>query len=434
MPRSFHEFFRPWAELLKVQAPSGDSSLRGGDSRWNLLTYLLPTTIMIAAAFSLSSDLVGLSATDRMLVLKLYLALFAVLWLAGALTLSRWEPAAFCKVVGLLVVLVIPTVGMAFDLSYGRNSQLWFWIALVVWCAIAVVSVLGAEDLAWRKLLLVLGTIWALVGVITTIGTLRFFPYALDATESTRALHTLLDVRLLATVLFGSLLTILAFQRALGRRIGVPRIPRWYLPPVSGKDSSVARTILWPLVVISNILLEVLYALSDVAWTLVATTVAFFLRVGEEVTQLARSMIQNRRGVTTVTTVACTFFLLLILFYTAERSAGPALQYLQADEIAQSARWLGLLALNAAFGAFCVVGLTWLFESSKATVLDSSARALMLLLSMLLLSGLVMLALSRVEPLAVSGFRRIGLFSVLLLVLVGAGVVIRIRSRGLEQR
>ncbi len=425
MLQTIASYFRPWAQILGIPAPAQATAFKGGTIWANLATYLLPTFLTLIAAFVVASTAISASAAARLYVLRVYLAVFATLWIAAALTLVRWKPHRFLQFAGWCGAAVLPTAGMTMSLNLGLSAAGWFWISLVLWCVVAIWAVWNCDQ-GWQRVLIVLGTLWTVSGLITTLGSFSIIPYARDAIDSTAAVHIFLDVRTVLGVLFFAAVAATAFQRAWGRRIDIPPITRVYIPPIGLTENIVWRALLRSFVLIGNVVLAVVFVLLDVLLGLVVTFLAFFLRIGEEAAKILRGLVANKAVLSSILTVVATFLLLVVLYYTAFVSATIVPGYLGAASLRESLPGLGLLMANVLIGTVCVTGVTWLFEEHKSLVVEAGVTSLMFLLSFLLVTSLVMFGGARVEYFGLGAFRDLGPFSIVLLLLIGIGMVVRL--------
>jgi hypothetical protein len=384
--------------------------------------YIAAVIITANTGLLVASNTYGLTSRSALLVLQV------VLWLAAcayvATLLDRVSDSSDAdEVASGTVALIACSAPLARIVWITQRGDTATWS--LVLAGIAALLLLGsflsddASGLEW------LAGIWATVTSLLQAGQFDVLPYARGALHQIRTLHVALDLRIATTALFAAILFVKATIAAVER--GQPEIddlPLFRIPPPEPDWPPVLTAVILPFLVIGDALFRAFQAVVNLLWKLAATVAVFFYRIGEEIVETIDALFSSTRLLGAILKTLGTMLgslLTIMLLFRAARSL-PA--YIRSE------RLLG--QVMPLVEALYFLLLAWLVATCVCWILGKRREPEELWLTapfvvsnfiaIVFIAGIVLFALARIDRLALNGFRSVGLFSGILILLVGVGI------------
>jgi len=263
-----------------------------------------------------------------------------------------------------------------------------------------------------------------------TLGSSRLFGYAESSSRLSDA-HFLLDARYLITVLlllsaFGDAM-VRSFEAGLPKIPVSPRIPS--LDPDELPDSGMV-VILRPLLVFTNLFLMIAQALVNLVWQLIGFIVAYLYRTGKNLAQQVHALITNRTVLRATARVVISFVTALLFAQLVGIVAPDIDLYLASptSPFSLSGEVLGamvLISVLAVVSVGAVLLSTWMWKPNKKGIEQAAFGGSMILVALSLSSGIIYL-LAKTHLFDIVGFDSIGIFTLILLLMLGSVFVYHI--------
>ena len=252
--------------------------------------YVVGLLLTALVTFLVSSDAFGIPPLLHVPLIECFSVLAILAWISVAYWIAGSSDVGL---VTLVVGIGFAAVAAMFLESTSGIRPHAFWPCLVIWTAIAVLSVTDASSGdAWERLLLGLGVAWTVSMALIFAGTTRLLPYAVGPIANLKAVHRLLDVRYLLGILFVVLLLATAAVEAFRARL-----PRWpsmtplRIPATEG--SELLDLLLAPFVMIVNIALLVFSVVLDMLIKAAKAVAFYFGQVGRQAGALLQRMFRE---------------------------------------------------------------------------------------------------------------------------------------------
>jgi len=291
--------------------------------------------------------------------------------------------------------------------------------------SIATIEALDREGKdSWTKFLVALSSIWGITTGITTIGTLPFLGYSREALHSLTALHIMLDIRFILGVFLLALIVGLAFHAAIQENLpSLPHLRTWSLRVHDSHTGSILGMFILPFMALANVLLMALSVIVDLIMKVGTISATYLLRVGKHTTVILREVIMEKEvGRHTLRFIGL-FLCILLLVLLGKSAINPSIAYITSSQWSIELSKLFYLTLIGTLMIPCTAAVSILKENRLRAVHHPTAFGLAMVLAILLVAGGIVHGLSKIDVLKVNGFNGIGPYTILILLLVGAGAV-----------
>lgn len=394
--------------------------------------YIAAIVISANAGLLVASNTHGLTWASAVFVLKIVLWMAACAYVATLTDRISSSSDADEVAVGTALMLAC-SAPLARVVWVTQRGEMATWsLAFVGVTALVLLGMFLRDDasgLDW-----IAGT-WATATSLLQAGQFDIFPYARGAMQSVRALHTVLDLRIATTALFAIILFTRGLVAAVER--GQPKIddlPLLRIPPPESDWPPLLTAVSLPFLYIGDTLFRVMQAVANVLWKLVATIAVFFYRISEEIAEEVVALFSNvaliRAVLKSVGAILLSFVTLLLVF----RAARSLPAYIRNEEllgqIVPLVKVLFFLLLASAV-ATCIC---WVFGRHKAEDLWLTAPFVVSnFIAIAFIAGITLFVLAHIESMALNGFRRLGLFSWTLILLMVVGIPVWVTTRSAKK-
>lgn len=310
--------------------------------------------------------------------------------------------------------------------------SLWFYISLLLWLGIGLVSVYRSDAGAWAQLLTWLGTASTMTSALCAIGLYAPIAFAAQPLRDARNLHMLLDIRLTLGIGFLALCLLTATVRAFRFDLGaIPALRLLRVRPIAPRHTILAP-LTNPLIIVFNGAVFVVTQALNVLIGLVVTLILRVLRTGRELASLLWQLAFQKNAVMdllrALMAMAVTFGVIV-----AALELAPSVQgYLQASGRVSNAElpMVGALALIVLIGSSVIT----LLNDGRATEVPRILFGASLIAVLLVLSGGVVYVVAATDLIALPGFKTPGPVTVATGTLILLGVTAASIMGVVEQR
>ncbi len=356
-------------------------------------------------------------------------------WIALTIATFDDEVESLLAILAITCALLLPLAWMLLGAS-GWIAGVLLIVNLIVWnfLGVAAATEEAKASTSWELLLLSVLVCWGVTATFVTIGSVPYSGFSQDLQAWIVTLGFLADSRFLFGVVAGILLFGTAVFRAV--RLGVPEldpIAAWRVP--NPKESGLMSALVVPMITVLNGLLLVANILTDLAWKAIRHLVIFFGRVGQEFVSLVGGLAKQTGVWFRTLRTSAVLMLSVIGIVLVDLALPREISYLQLEDWStqlSSLVWLAVLS----FGCLAAIWLgtaLCLSDDLKEAVsnLEISGRCattgLGWLIMVYFVAGLVVHGFHYAFG-PVPGFSKLGLFTMILLLFVSAGVIHSVRK------
>ncbi len=390
----------------------------------NSALFCVGVVAVVCVGFAVVSDALMLKREAAVLVTECTAFLIIASALALSVSISRGAAGSYLRELGVFLALSLPIAFMYLGIARGAEGAA-FWVSLFLWICVTIAAV-HAEESGWELCMLIAGTVGTVSTVLITAGMGRPFSYASTPLETVTAIHTYLDLRKVAWIVFlvfalsTALLRVFVRERIVIPPIRLPTVPH----PDEGLPSAI-RSFLLPFIRFLNLIVWLTEKTIDSLWKTAAHTIIFFTRVGEELGRIVWGLLQKRRAVAAVAQTLGAFFVIVISAIAAISLAPGEVEYLRHSGLAEGLPHLGMITVWILMSVLCVVVLSLLWELrheelEKADPWESISTHLLIVL----IAGGLLYGGAAFAPFQITGFSSLGPYSASLIALVVIGMLI----------
>lgn len=398
------------------------------DKRLGIYVFIALVLFNLAVAVLVCSETLTFETFYRQLVIEVSAIIIAIGWFAFATDNSSENIQELGVIFLLSSLFVSPIVVMILT-----NSSVAFWISLLLIGIMAVSNALEKVDSAWEKALTLLYVVWVIVGIVITMGQTKFFPYASSAFIPSQV-HFILDIRIIVSILFLFLLLIKAVLNSIrSGRPAIPSLPNLQLSDSSDEPNSLIEAILQPIIIVLNVILLAIMKVTETIWQLISSAIVYLYRIGVSLANEFYDLLSNSNVWKSILKTFATFVIIYLFVHAIVFMTPHFISYLTSVEsvfsvsidTVVSLAYVSGVYLAAFLGMLCVNAL---WEINDEFLVSSVFCGSMIILAISLAGG-IMYGLARIDMLQIVDFKSLGLFSLSILIVVGAVFVYQVGRR-----
>lgn len=356
-------------------------------------------------------------------------------WLALILVIGDDDDGELVQIFGLTCAICVPLAALLFGVSGSWSIFIFVW-NLLVWNLLALGSAIERADNsnAWEKTILGILVAWSVSSTFIFIGELPWIKFSEEVNEWLHRLSILADLRILLILIAA----ILAAGTAVFRAFFEPQpslesLSPWKLPVPA--RSNIASAAIGPILIMINVLLLVVNAVTDLLWKTLKHLAIFFGRVGTKLAELGANLLSEGGAWFSAAKVSLGLVCLCSCLFLVNISTRYEGEYLLEDVWSEQLPILSILA-GICFGILICLWLgTGLAQSGNwkefLSGLDAAGRdavtALGWILMVFFVAGLMIYGIGALG-LQATGFSRLGLFSLVLTFLIVGGIAYAIHG------
>ncbi|HSK81330.1 MAG TPA: hypothetical protein VLQ45_33060, partial [Thermoanaerobaculia bacterium] len=295
--------------------------------------FIFGVAAVALAGFLLCSQLVAMSTTHALSVLEIFQCCLLITWIALTFAILEDEVDTFPVWFFKIAVFFGPVACMSLRLTHDHRKVA-FWVSLFAWTYLGVVSALEKmpKERSWRERVMVgLSATWAIWGTIISVGTSPLLPYAQPAVQDLDSAHIFLDIRKIVSILFLGALLATALYRAFQKKPPlIPPLRPWKIPEVI--DVPFVGLIAKPSLIVANVLLMVLHAVTDYGRRALYIVFFYFLEIGKALVHTIQDLIAEKKSMIEIGRTIATFLLLTLAFLSTSKATPFILRYLRSIE------------------------------------------------------------------------------------------------------
>jgi hypothetical protein len=392
---------------------------------WGIHLFVLLVCTGIITAFVICSGLFSWTIQIKSILLQLYIIAAVFGWFAFSSSINKER---FQKHIVMACVISFPVIGMITTFY-----AIFFWLSLIVFTCLGIISAIdksgykGDED----KFFVAIYSTWIIVGMIVTLGSFSFLPYAESAIAGEN-LSLFLNIRFVITALVLAIFVGKAMKDAFdGPQIKVTPLPDILIP-----DKEDDNPMLKPFLTIINAILMVIQKLTNVIWSAIVMLAIFLYRTGINLANRVMDLLENKDIWIGIGRVLLTFAILVLFTLLISTSAESLSGYLSNNTslftISLGDFFILLLAgLIFSIAMSFIVLECWLWELVDTPLNRTAFGGAMFLLGCAL-AGLIVYVLAKTDTLQLNGFKTLGLYTLFMMVAITSIFIYQIAARGLK--
>lgn len=388
---------RSWTELISAE------------------TVLFTVGVLLAAGsgFLICSRLVSMDSA----VVQYIIATVVSFWMALSNPGRKFEQIIESWFISL--VLFIPIAFIVLSANTILRDGV-FLLVLIVWSGSLSRSALPiVEGDAWDRLVAAVSAISVFSSAILSLGQVSYIPYAQGVLDKLSTIASVPDIRSIMMALAG--ITVFATAVFRARREGEVKLGQlgaWQIAGL-GKKANLWSPLFISFTILINGILLVLFMIFKIA----ATLWEYLVRVGKHVLVICRDVLLNFDFFRLLVKAVSLFFLEALIAKLVGLSVSPLESYLRSSELSSQLEDFALLLAIALLMELCILIFIWIIDEDLLAATNLSIWALVVLLTVFLMSGLILLGLAQMEVLQISGFDAVGPFTVAMMIPVAFGLI-----------
>lgn len=401
-------------------------------SSWEIFLFVLLVCAGVVTAFVICSDLFDWSVGVKSVILQIYIIVAVFGWFAYSSSMGMSE---FQRQLAIVCGVSFPVIGLVMTMH-----MTFFWITLIVFVILGIYSALNKADAKteWDTFIVSIYAAWIIVGIVVTVGSTRFLPYAESAIDLAN-IHIFLNIRFVVT----ALLIIALVGKALVDAFNGPPIkisPLQSITLSSGVDDSASpfSALLKALLVVLDAVLSVIQKLTNGVWYVMALLAIFIYRTGINLGNHVVDLVKNGGVWIGIFRVVLTYIVIIAFALMTTASSERITSYLNNDTsiFVVSMGDLGTFLLatflfSIAMGFVVLECVIW--KLGESPLFRSAFGGAMLLVGYAL-SGYVLYLFGKIDTLHIRGFQTMGLYSLLMLFAVGSVFIYQISKRAVFKK
>lgn len=405
------------------------------EGRRGVIIFIALVISGIAILFTCCSVRLDISSYNAILVLDIFITILAVGWCT-----FTWAKADsnlldilynIGIVCGSLVIMFLVRIDMVFWITFA---------ILIYWSYILILRVTEDIQPSWKRILSIIYAEWVFVGFVVTLGSPSLLSYATPVIKLSE-IYSLLDLRYLLTICVILAASGDAMVKALSSELpDIVDLPdlRFSIPSKDAYSNELFITILTPLIVILNSFILVFQKLTNIVWHLLVMILIYVYRTGVNLANHLIDLFTNGRIWLQIAKILSTI-IMVIIFAIATKGISPFVyKYLTSESSLSLISADIIFTLLKIFGFFLMtlIGIIllsalWSIHTNLLTEHYLSQCAFggsMILISLSLSAGVVYF-ISKFKILYILGFNYIGVYSLLILFIVGGVFIFQVIKR-----
>lgn len=359
------------------------------------------------------------------------LFLMIIIIVAAWLTLALLEnEISFQFPIFLFGIYLIFVMNLLMILYAGYRYP-FFSVVLILWSSVLIFTIYDKTraQSPFRRVVVLISSELIFASILTSAGTF-VFSYAKADVELIAQVYWLIDLRILLAVLFIGILLSKSIMESFRKKNPThDYIEPWQLEE---PGPGLVAFLMTPFVVLANYIFVLLFIGINLFFRIGTVLVTHFFQIGGHFLVLLLGILKERKMLVLTLRFASSFIIVVCLVSLAEICVTPVDYYLAGEGWPFMLLQLLPICFCVFLMALCIAALLWIVDREPHLAIRDSTSALVVLLSILFVSGVVLHGLAVTDYFQIEGFgtiSSIGPFSLVASLLIASGFIYMARTR-----